>query len=123
MKREHVHMLAAENFVADFHDQIMRFLLQAPGGEIGMSGRFLEDRVGLDHLLRNQVASDREVLQGALRLCAPQLVGWHRHFSKAIGFNTKVAHLSSSLGGQGAWSQGARMIAIHGSGKPAPILS
>src|ERR1700735_5644714 len=68
-----------------------------------MRGRFFQDRVGLDHLLRDQVASDRKVLQGALRLCAPQLVRWDRHFTEAVGFNTKVTHLSSSLVELTAW--------------------
>ena len=58
-------------------------------GVVGRGSRALYDRVGSDHLARNQVLTDAEMLQGALGLRAPELFSRHFDPTQAVGFCTK----------------------------------
>ena len=55
-------------------------------------GRLLDDRVGGDHLARHQVVADAEMLQRALRLRPPQLVGGNLDRAEAVGFPANFDH-------------------------------
>src|SRR5690349_7331593 len=104
VQREHLLMLAGEELIADPHNQFPLGLLKASAGVVGDGCRPLQDSVGCDHLARDQVLPDAEMLERALGLGAPQLVDWDRHLAKAIGFSTKFGHpalrlLSSSRSG------------------------
>ena len=90
VQRKHVVMLAGEDLVADLDDQ--RLLVRRPSrpaGVVDQRGRLLDDGVGGDHLPRDQVVADAEMLQRALRLRAPQLVGRDMHLAQAVGFDAE----------------------------------
>ncbi len=52
---------------------------------IGGGSGFLEDGVRRNHLARDQVRPDAEVLQRTLGLRTPQLVAGHIDFTEAVG--------------------------------------
>ena len=79
-------MLAGEDLVADLDDQPVRLVVEPPAGMVGVGRRLLQDGVGGDHLARDQVLADAEMLERALRLRAPELVGGHLHLAHAVGF-------------------------------------
>src|SRR5262249_38668480 len=54
--------------------------------------RLLQDGVGGDHLSWDQVLADAEVLQRALRLRTPELVGRHLDRAKAVVLDTESGH-------------------------------
>ena len=64
---------------------------------VGDGGGPLQDRVGSDHLARDQVLADAEVLKRALGLRAPELVGRHLDLAEAVGFRTNSCHVGSHL--------------------------
>src|SRR4029077_2340757 len=57
--------------------------------------RFLQDRVGKNHLARNQILADTEMLEGTLGLRPPELVGRDVHFAEAVHLLANVVHLAS----------------------------
>ena len=75
MEREHVGMPACENFVTDGHDELVLRGGEASTREVGVGGGFFQDREGGDEFTRNQVRADAEILQRALRFCAPEFAG------------------------------------------------
>jgi hypothetical protein len=97
MQREHVLVLAGEDFVASPNDQRVGFVLQAAGGVVRRGGGALEGGIGGDHLARDQILPDAEVLQRALGLRAPQLVGRHRHLAEAVGLGAEFCHVAFHL--------------------------
>ena len=68
-------MLAGEDLVTDLNDQLVALVVEPPAGMVGIGGGFLQDGVGGYHLARDQVLADAEVLERALGLRAPELVG------------------------------------------------
>src|ERR1700682_682537 len=54
----------------------------------------LQDGIGGDHLARNQVLADAEVLERPLGLSAPQLVRRHLDYTEAIGFLSHGGHVA-----------------------------
>src|SRR5260370_19798326 len=81
-------MLAGDDLVADPGDELVGLRPEAPTRAICVGGGFLEDCVGGNHLPRNQVRADAEVLERALRLRAPQLVGGNSYFSQTISLHS-----------------------------------
>ena len=71
---KHVVMLAGENFVADLDDQSVGLVSQPLAGVVGNGSRLFEDGIGRDHLTRDQILADAEMLERALRLRSPELV-------------------------------------------------
>jgi hypothetical protein len=57
---------------------------------VGRGSCALYDRVGNDHLARDQVLTDAEMLQGALGLRAPEFFSRHFDPAQAVGFCAKV---------------------------------
>ena len=55
-------------------------------------GGFFEGCVGGDHLTRNQIGTDAEMFQRALRLRAPEFVGGNFHVPQAVGFFAECVH-------------------------------
>ena len=92
MQREHVVMLAGENFVAGLNDQLVTLIVEPLAGVVGGGGGFLQGGIGGDHLARNQILADAEMLERALGLSAPQLVGRHFDHAEAVGLFSHVGH-------------------------------
>ena len=93
MQRKHVVMLTGEDFVAGLDDQFVSGVVHPTARMIGERGALLQDRVARDHLARDQILADAEMLQRALRLCSPQLVGGHFHDAEAVGLFPELSHL------------------------------
>jgi hypothetical protein len=66
---------------------------------VGHGRRPLQDRIGVDHLARDQVVADAEMFQRALGLRAPELVRRDLDFAQAVGFDPHVRHADLSCGG------------------------
>ena len=86
MQRKHVVVPASQDLVARLDDQPMALRIEPAAGEVGVGAGLLEQRVGADHLARHQILADREIVQRALGLGAPQLVGGHLDFAHRVGF-------------------------------------
>ena len=92
-------MLACDDLVANLDDQVELLVLEAAALVVGDGGTLLEDRIGADHLTRHQVLADAEMLQRALGLGAPQLVGLDLDCTKAVGFGSHLhAHVILLVG-------------------------
>ena len=90
-------MLAGEDFVTDLNDQPVGLVGQTLVGMVGDGCGFLQNGVRDDHLARHQVPANAEVLERALRLCAPEPVGRNIDFAETIGFLANVSHFASSV--------------------------
>src|SRR6266404_6277888 len=74
-------MLAREKLVADPRDHLVRRLIQPPASSIDSGSAFLQDGIRRNHFRRYELATDAEMLKGALRLSSPKFVD--RHFNRA----------------------------------------
>jgi hypothetical protein len=90
-------VLPGDDLVADPDDQLVGIWAEAPTRAIRVGRGFLEDRVRDDHLPWNEIRADAEVLEGSLRLSAPELIGGNRYFSKTICLNASFGHYSFLL--------------------------
>src|ERR1700760_2821071 len=63
MQREHFAMFAGQNFIADLGDQRQRPVINAATGMVGGGGGALDDSIGSDHLARDEILADVEMLQ------------------------------------------------------------
>src|SRR5262249_8818426 len=95
VKREHVVMLSGEDLIARLNDQFVSLVIETLAGMVGCGRGLLQGGVGSDHLTRNQVLADAEMLERTLRLSPPQLVCWHFNHAEAICFASHVAHVIS----------------------------
>ena len=86
VQREHVVMLAGEDFVADLNDQLVSLVIEPLAGMIGVGRRLLQDRIGGDHLARHQILADAEMLERTLGLRAPEFVGGDVDLAEAVDF-------------------------------------
>jgi len=71
VQREHVVVLTGEDFVAGLHDQVVGLVGKPLLGMVDDSGGLLQNRVRVDHLCRDQILTDAEVLKRTLSLRAP----------------------------------------------------
>src|SRR5580704_4988241 len=71
MERKHIVVLTREYLVADLDNQTVLFLGEAPARKVGVSGRFLQNCIGGDHLAGNEVLPDAEVFERTLGLRTP----------------------------------------------------
>jgi len=97
VQREHVVVLACQYFIAGLHDQLVSLIVEPLASVVGDCGGFLQRRVGRDHLARNQILSDAEMLKGPLRLRAPELVCLHFHDAEAVGLFSRRSHDSTPV--------------------------
>src|SRR5260370_25418589 len=75
VQRKHVMMLACDNFVANLGDQFVLLVAKPLTGMIGFGSGLLQYGISGDHLTRNQIVADVEMLERALGLSAPKFVG------------------------------------------------
>ena len=94
-------MLAGQDLVADLDDQAMRLVVEPLAVMVGVGRGLLQDGKGRDHLARDEVLADAEMLERPLGLRAPQLVGRHAHFAETVGLLAYVCH------GSPLWFEGA----------------
>src|SRR5262245_10865148 len=92
MQREHVVMLAGEDFVAGLNDQLVGLIVEPLAGMVRCGSGFLQDGIGGDHLTRNQIFAGAEMLERALGLSTPELVRRHVNHTEAICFFSHVGH-------------------------------
>jgi hypothetical protein len=71
MQREHVVMLAGEYLVTDLNDQLVALVIEPLTRMVGVGSGLLQNGVGGNHLARNKILADAEVLEGTLGLGAP----------------------------------------------------
>jgi hypothetical protein len=94
---KHVVVLAGEDLVAGLNDQFELLIAEALAGMVCSGSGLLQDGIGGDHLTRDQVLADAEMLERALGLGTPQLVRRHFNHTEAICFSSHVRHLISPL--------------------------
>ena len=75
----------------------MRLVVEPSACMIRIGSGFLKDGVSGNHFAWDQILADTEVLQGALRLRAPEFVSWNPYFAEAICFLANVRHFVFSL--------------------------
>ena len=90
MQRKHVSVLAGQNLVAGSDDEPEGLVREALACVVRDRRGFLQCSVRGDHLARNQIRADAEVLKRALRLGAPELVRWNLDLAQAVRFLAKV---------------------------------
>src|ERR1700676_2167307 len=64
---------------------------------VGVGRGLFEDGIGGDHFAGHQVSADAEMLERALSLRSPKLVGRYCHITQAVGFHAYVVHGVSLL--------------------------
>jgi hypothetical protein len=83
-------MAAGKNLLTDTCDQDVDPIRQPTTSVVRGSGGAFYDRIGSDHFAGHQVATDAEMLQRALSLRPPKLVGRHINLAQPIGFRSNV---------------------------------
>jgi hypothetical protein len=86
MQWEHVVTLRGEYLVTNLNDQLMVLGVKPLAGLVRVSGGFLQNGVCANHLTRNEVFSDAEVLNGALALSVPQFLNGNLDLATAVSF-------------------------------------
>jgi hypothetical protein len=89
MQREHVVMNASEYFVTDTCDQGVDLIRQPAVSVVRGGSRTFYDRIGSDHFAEDQVSANAEMLQRALGLRPPELVGSRFNPAQPVGFHSK----------------------------------
>src|SRR6266404_9802256 len=74
VQRKHVFVLAGKDLITSLDDESVSLVVEPLSGMVGLSGAFFQRRICCDHLPRDQILSDAEVLQRPLRLGAPQTI-------------------------------------------------
>src|SRR3984893_7908183 len=92
MQREHIVVLPSQDLVAGLQDQPGHQVVEPPTRMIGVGRRLFQYCIGGDHLPRDQVLADAEMLQRALGLRSPQLVSGHLHHAQTVGFSANFGH-------------------------------
>jgi hypothetical protein len=83
-------MLPGEYLVTDLNDQLVALFIQPPARMVGVGGSFLQNGVRGNHLARNEVLADAEVLKRALGLSAPKPIGWDFDFAERVFLYSNV---------------------------------
>ncbi len=63
MQRKHVVMLAGQDFIADLNDQLVDPVIEPFAGVVCIGRGFLQGRIGRDHLARDEILADAEMLE------------------------------------------------------------
>src|SRR5262245_18150505 len=93
MEWKHVLVLTSQDLVTNLHDELKPPLIEPISGTIRHGSPFLQRRVGGDHLARHQIFADAEVLQGTLRLSAPEFIDGNIDFAEAISLLPRASSL------------------------------
>jgi hypothetical protein len=83
-------MAPSEYFVTDSRDQGVNQIGHAAISAVHGGSRTFYDRIGSNHFAGDQVSADAEMLQRALGLRPPELVGWHVDLAHPISFRSKI---------------------------------
>ena len=94
MQRKHVLMLARQYLVGDLDDQRVDLAVQPLARIIGVGRGLFQDGIGADHLARDQILANAEMLQRPLSLRSPELVGRDLDLAQAVGFLAEFGHSS-----------------------------
>ncbi len=97
VQRQHFVVLAGQDFVAGLNDELVSLAVEPLAGMVGDCGGLLQRRIGRDHLARNKILADAEMLEGTLCLSTPQLVSGHFHDAEAVGLFSHRSHDSSPV--------------------------
>src|SRR5262249_17187799 len=81
VQREHVMMLAGEDFVTNLRGQFVLQITEPLAVMIGRGCGLFQNGIGSDHFTRNQILADTEMLERTLSLSTPELI--RRHFNHA----------------------------------------
>jgi hypothetical protein len=84
-------MLTGQNLVTDLDDQLVALVIEPLAGMVRIGGSFLKNCVCDNHLARNEVLTNTEVLKGALGLSAPEPVGWDFDFSERVLLHSNIS--------------------------------
>ncbi len=95
MQRKHVVMLAGQDFITGLNDQVGALIVKALAVAVRDGSGFLQGGVGRDHFAGNQVLPDAEMLERALGLRAPQLVGGYFNDAEAVSLFSHDSHVHS----------------------------
>src|SRR2546427_9973279 len=80
---KHVVMLAGEDFIARPNDQLVLLIVESLACMVRRRGGLLQDGIGRDHLAGHQIRADTEMLERALGLGTPELVGRNGDLAQA----------------------------------------
>ena len=83
-------MAASKNLLTDTCYQRVDLMWQPATSVVCGGGGAFYDRIGSDHFARDQVTADAEMLQRALGLRAPKLVGRYFNLAQPVGFRSNV---------------------------------
>ncbi len=111
-QREMIVEIAARDLLGRGDDGIGQPALEQPLRGVDPRRRRLDRAQRVDHRQRDALAANAEVLQAALRLCAPQPVCGDGDFAKGVGFDTGAGH--------GAGHSRAGAGSANGSGIASP---
>src|SRR5277367_4393960 len=90
VQREHVRVLARKDLLAYADDQWVLHIVETARSAVCVGRTFLKDGVGGDHFPRDEIRADAEMFERALRLRAPELVGWDGHVAQGIPLDPRV---------------------------------
>ena len=98
-QREFFIQLARQNLVARGGDCIGTLLIQIAQLAVSQCRRLFKDGERANHLTRNGLRADREILVAALSLCAPVVVRRHANLAHCIMLNAVFHRSASRLSG------------------------
>src|SRR5215472_3375663 len=93
VQRKHIFVLSGKDLVTGLCDQSVAMAVESRSGVVGVGSGFLQRGVRCDHLPRDQVLTDAEVLQRALRLSAPEFISRNVNLAEAVSLVTKLLGL------------------------------
>ena len=83
---------AVDDFLGGLHDRAHAARVQQAEFVVHLGRRPFDDRKRADHRQRDALGADAEVLERALRLCAPVAIGRNLDRSEAVGFAARLRH-------------------------------
>src|SRR6516225_11289455 len=97
MQGKHVAMLPGQNLVAGLNDQLVTLIIEPFAIVVRDGGGLLQGGIGRDHLARDQVSPDAEMLERTLSLRTPQLVVGDFNDTEAVSLFSHLGHGFSPL--------------------------
>src|SRR6516164_4731715 len=97
MQGKHVAVLTCQDLVACLNDQLVTFIIEPFAIVVRDGSGLLQGGIGSDHLARDQVSPDAEMLERTLSLCTPQLVVGNFNDTEAVSLFSHLGHGFSPL--------------------------